>query len=149
MSLLACLPMSLPCDLLKCSNAHSQTPYPPLPPPQIFEKCNLFLQKGGKIFFCCYLCLNSQFQSYQIKSLNLFMCHLNCSTMNWRKNVILSSYATAVKQKHSQVSNACYFPIRLELFLDCLRLVSNNDKSIDHLLATISSPLEDFPGSMI
>ena len=71
--------------------------------------------------------------------------------MNENKNVILSSYATAVKQKHSQVSNACYFPIRLELFLDCLRLFSDNDKSIDPLpaLATISRPLEDFLGSMI
>ena len=72
--LLACFPIRLPCHLLKCSNAHSQTPYPPLPPPQIFAKWNLFLQVGGKIFLFAVICVQA-FSSKVINSSPLiFSC---------------------------------------------------------------------------
>ena len=78
MSLLACLlphQASLrPAQMLKCSNAHAQTPYPPLPPSQIFAKCNLFLQVGGKIFLFAVICVQA-FSSKVINSSPLiFSC---------------------------------------------------------------------------
>ena len=135
--------------LATCSNAQMikcSCPDPISTPPQIFAKCNLFLQVGGKTFLFAVISVQAFSSKVIISSPLIFSCVIWIAPL-WV--VILSSYATAVKQKHSQVSNACYFPIRLELFLDCLRLVSDNDKSIDPLLATISRPLEDFPGSMI
>ena len=75
-NVLACFPIRLPWDLLKCTNAHSQTPYPPLP--QIFAKWNLFLQVGGKIFLFAAICLLSVIQAFSSKVINssplIFSC---------------------------------------------------------------------------
>ena len=103
-----------------CSNAQMLMHRPHIHPSHLpkYLQNGFFLHVGGKIFLFAVICVQA-FSSKVINSSPLiFSCVIWIAPL-WV--VLLSSYATAVKQKHSQLSNACYFPIRLELFLDCLR----------------------------